>query len=73
MTRVVAYVDGFNLYWGMKSRYGRKYLWLDLEALTRRMLKPAQHLAAVRYFTASVRNDAAAIGSSADVPGCATD
>ena len=25
MTRVVAYVDGFNLYLGLKAGYGRRY------------------------------------------------
>ena len=32
--RVVAYVDGFNLYFGLKSDRGRKHLWLDLQAKT---------------------------------------
>jgi hypothetical protein len=36
MTRVVAYVDGFNLYHGLKAGYGRRYHWLDLQALVRR-------------------------------------
>ncbi len=31
MERVKAYVDGFNLYHGLKARHGRKYLWLDLQ------------------------------------------
>lgn len=30
MARVAAYIDGFNLYHGLKARLGRKYLWLDL-------------------------------------------
>jgi hypothetical protein len=54
--RVKAYVDGFNLYHGLKARHGRKYLWLDLHALAVRLLKPSQHLVAVEYFTARVRN-----------------
>jgi hypothetical protein len=58
---VVAYVDGFNLYHGLRARYGRRYLWLDLQALVTRLLKPAQRLVAVRYFTASVRNDPLAL------------
>lgn len=28
MERVIAYIDGFNLYHGTKSAFGRKYLWL---------------------------------------------
>jgi len=54
--RVKAYVDGFNLYHGLKARHGRKYLWLDLQELATRLLKPAQHLIEVQYFTARVRN-----------------
>jgi uncharacterized LabA/DUF88 family protein len=54
--RVKAYVNGFNLYHGLKARHGRKYLWLDLHALAVRLPKPSQHLVAVEYFTARVRN-----------------
>jgi uncharacterized LabA/DUF88 family protein len=54
--RVKAYVDGFNLYHGLKARHGRKYLWLDLQELALRLLKPAQRLIEVQYFTARVRN-----------------
>ncbi len=61
MTQVLAYVDGFNLYHGLKARHGRRYLWLDLEGLVRRLLKPGQVLAGITYFTASVRNDPAAL------------
>ena len=58
MERVKAYVNGFNLYHGLKTRHGHKYLWLDLQALAVRLLKPSQHLVAVEYFTARVRNQA---------------
>jgi len=57
MIRVVAYVDGFNLYFGLKSGYGRKYHWLDLQALATSLLQPGQELRAVQYFTAGVKND----------------
>jgi hypothetical protein len=57
--RVKVYVDGFNLYHGLKVKHGRKYLWLDLQALTVRLLKPSQHLIEVEYFTARVRNQPA--------------
>jgi hypothetical protein len=57
--RVAAYIDGFNLYFGIRE-HGRRYLWLDLEGLLQSLLKPHQQLVAVRYFTARVRNDAPA-------------
>ncbi|GAA0406823.1 hypothetical protein GCM10009530_68810 [Microbispora corallina] len=59
--RVGVYVDGFNLYYGLRSLAGRRYLWLDLSALARRLLKPGQELCAVRYFTAPVRGEPAAL------------
>ena len=58
--RVAAYIDGFNLYYGIRSD-GRRHLWLDIEGLIRSLLKPEQQLVAVRYFTASVRDDPAAL------------
>lgn len=59
MDRVKAYVDGFNLYHGVRDKLCRKYLWLDVEALVRRLVKPSQNLVAVDYFTARVRNNPA--------------
>jgi uncharacterized LabA/DUF88 family protein len=53
---VIAYIDGFNLYHGLRDRYGRRYLWLDLVELVGR-LRPRDSVLAVRYFTAVVRND----------------
>jgi hypothetical protein len=38
--RVAVFVDGFNLYHGMHEAFGRKYLWLDLQALSLSLLKP---------------------------------
>src|SRR6266536_636756 len=40
VVRVAAYVDGFNLYFGLKAKYGRRYLWLDLQALAASLLRP---------------------------------
>jgi uncharacterized LabA/DUF88 family protein len=57
MNRVVAYIDGFNLYFGLKADRGRKYLWLDLQALVESLLLPDQELREIRYFTARVRDD----------------
>lgn len=58
-SRVIVYVDGFNLYFGLKEAYKRRYLWLDLQTLAESLLRPNQELAVVRYFTARVRDDAA--------------
>ena len=60
MASVIAYVDGFNLYHGLRAKYGHRYLWLDLVELVRR-LRPRDHIVAVRYYTALVLNDPAAL------------
>jgi hypothetical protein len=57
MDRVVAYIDRFNLYFGLKASHGRKYLWLDLQALVESLLLSGQELAEVKYFTARLRDD----------------
>jgi uncharacterized LabA/DUF88 family protein len=56
MATVAAYIDGFNLYYGMKSKFARKYLWLDLVELVRH-LRPDDEVVAVQYFTAVVRSE----------------
>jgi uncharacterized LabA/DUF88 family protein len=56
MERVAVYIDGYNLYYGLREQYGRRYLWLDVEALSQELLRPFQRLVAVSYFTARVRH-----------------
>jgi len=52
--RLVAYIDGFNLYFGLRQAGWQRFLWLDIEGLIRALLKPHQELARVNYFTARV-------------------
>ncbi|TCB99001.1 NYN domain-containing protein [Micromonospora zingiberis] len=59
MGTVAAYIDGFNLYYGMKSKYGRKHMWLDVVELVRQ-LRSKDTVASVHYFTAIVKNEPAA-------------
>lgn len=37
MSELIVYVDGFNLYHGMKAKFGRRLLWLDLVTLSTRL------------------------------------
>lgn len=53
MKRVIAYIDGYNLYYGLIK--GTSYKWLDLVALARSFLRPDQELVAVKYFTAPIK------------------
>jgi len=55
MTRVCVYVDGFNLYFGLKSKGWRRHYWLDLATLSSALLKPSQQLKTVHYFTSRIR------------------
>lgn len=57
--RAKAYVDGFNLYFGLKARGWKRHYWLDVERLAQRFLKAGQTLVAVDYFTADIRRPAA--------------
>lgn len=57
MERIVGYIDGFNLYFGMKSKGWKDVLWLDVYALIEGRLKPGQQLVAVHYFTSRVSNN----------------
>ena len=51
---MTVYVDGFNLYYGLKSKGWRRYYWLDIRLLAENLLYPNQILEAVRYFTARI-------------------
>jgi len=50
--RVNFYIDGFNFYYGLKSKHWRKYYWLDIVKFCESFLKPNQTLNSVLYFTA---------------------
>ncbi len=52
--RVVVYIDGFNLYFGIRASGLGRYLWLDLCAFAHDLLQNGQQLVAVRYFTSRV-------------------
>ena len=54
--RVIAYIDGFNLYHGLCDAQLESSRWLDLRGVCESLLKPHQKLVLVRYFTSMVRN-----------------
>jgi len=53
-TRVMAYVDGYNLYFGLKDKNWRRFYWLDPSALCNGLLQPDQELLVTKYFTARI-------------------
>jgi len=52
--RAKVYVDGFNLYFGLRARGWKRYYWLDIHRLSQRFLRAGQSLVAVDYFTADI-------------------
>ena len=57
---MIAYIDGFNFYYGLRDAKLRSSLWLDLPTMCQSLLQQGQNLELVRYFTTRVRNDPAA-------------
>jgi uncharacterized LabA/DUF88 family protein len=58
MKRLIAYVDGFNLYYGLRSKNWKWFYWLNVQEMARLMLKPGQTLVNTRYFTTIVNQPA---------------
>ena len=56
MNRVITYVDGFNLYFGLRDKGWRKYYWLDLCVLSRSFLEGDQQFAHCHYFTSRIQD-----------------
>lgn len=52
--RTAVYVDGFNLYFGMKEGNYSRFYWLNIHALATSLLEKGQQLVAVKYFTSRV-------------------
>ena len=57
MERVIVYVDGFNLYYGLKSKNWRKFYWLNIRELSINLLNSNQSLVEVHYFTARISDN----------------
>jgi hypothetical protein len=59
--RTIVYVDGFNLYFRLLQK--RPTLkWLNIKALAERVLRPANRVIAVRYYTARVSGRLSPLG-----------
>ena len=59
MERVLVYIDGFNLYFGMMEAGFEKSRWLNVALLAQNLLKPTQQIVGVKYFTSRVSNNPA--------------
>ncbi len=54
LERVIAYIDGFNLYFGLKSHRWQRYYWLNIQLLAQHLLKSGQELIFCKYFTSRI-------------------
>lgn len=57
INRVIAYIDGFNLYFGMRESGFGNCKWLDISSLIANSLSVNQELVEIKYFTSRVAND----------------
>ncbi len=55
--RVIVYVDGFNLYFGMLEAGFDNCKWLNIKVLSEGLLKANQEIVEIKYFTSSVNNN----------------
>lgn len=55
--RVVVYIDGFNLYFGIRETGFDNCRWLNLKLLIENLLQPNQKLMQIKYFTSRVSNN----------------
>jgi len=55
--RVIAYIDGFNLYFGMREAGFDHCRWLNIKKLVISLLQPHQELIEVKYYTSRVSNN----------------
>lgn len=57
MKRIIAYIDGFNLYFGLKAKGYRRHYWLNVQKLAQNLLKYDQQLEYTKYFTSRVSSN----------------
>lgn len=55
--RVIVYIDGFNLYFGMKDAGFNHCKWLNISKLINSYLTDNQQLIEIKYFTSRVTNN----------------
>ncbi|HJR80290.1 MAG TPA: NYN domain-containing protein [Anaerolineales bacterium] len=55
MERVIAYIDGYNLYYGLKEQGWKRFYWLNLQKLSEQFLRSNQTLITTKYFTTIVK------------------
>jgi len=55
--RVIAYIDGFNFYFGLREKGWQKYYWVNPALVCKYLLRASQVLGQVKYFTSRIRGN----------------
>lgn len=55
--RIIVYIDGFNLYFGMKQAGFDNFKWLNIRDLSESLLKLGKEIVGIKYFTSRVSNN----------------
>ena len=55
--RVIVYVDGFNLYFGLLEAGFNNYKWLNIKKLSDNLINDGQEIIEIKYFTSRVSNN----------------
>jgi uncharacterized LabA/DUF88 family protein len=55
--QVIAYVDGFNFYFGLREKGWQKYYWVNPWLVCKHLLRAKQILSQVKYFTSRIRGN----------------
>ncbi|MHB0856287.1 MAG: NYN domain-containing protein [Anaerolineae bacterium] len=58
MQRAIAYIDGINLYHGLRAKAWKRFYWLDVQRMAQLLLKPDQTLVCTKHFTSVVSHPA---------------
>lgn len=55
--QVIAYIDGFNFYFGLREKGWQKYYWVNPWLVCKHLLRTKQILSRVKYFTSRIRGN----------------
>lgn len=55
MEKVITYIDGYNLYYGLRAQGWKRFYWQNLQKLSEQFLRKDQALIETKYFTTIVK------------------
>jgi uncharacterized LabA/DUF88 family protein len=55
MNRIIAYIDGYNLYYGLRDQGWKRFYWINLQLLSEQFIESNETLIETKYFTTIVK------------------